>query len=168
MRGDPSARLHSNIPKEGPSMSSAKGVLSLVNLIRREIESIFKNDVASKLTFYRLATKLRERIVDFAGSAEEFDELVKFAWNYEEKFCGEYSMEEAVGWFKANMPKTAAGACLLKAPRGTNALTLHHCFLDHQDNPMLDGRHPHRAVHTIGITPELAKQFGTTDLLILK
>lgn len=101
---------------------------------------------------------------------DEVVAFVKLAWNYEEKYCLDYSLEEAVRWFKGNMPGDAVAGCLLRQrPRdGRSPHRLHHCFLGAGNVPLLDGQHPHRVVVTAYLSEDLDRHFGDKEMLVLK
>lgn len=98
---------------------------------------------------------------------DETKDVIKQAWNLEEKHCLEYKLEDAIRWFKANRPASAASACVFKEAR-LDKLTLHHFFLDASQNPLLSGDSPHRIVHTRKMSDDLISHFGAKDMIVLK
>ena len=111
------------------------------------------------------AKKNCEELLAYTGSWEN---LVKYAWNYEEKRSFNYSLEDAIKWFKANMPPDASGGCIYKKSLKTREIVLHHCFIDKDNNPKLDGSVPHRVVYTIQLSQDLEQQFQNKDMLVFK
>jgi hypothetical protein len=148
--------------------STVKGLPQKLKEVEQAIRSIVSKEDAGRLTLALLVREVQERVGDVNQRAGGVENLVKYAWNYEEKFCRQYSLEEAIKWFKMNRPRVAKAGCIFRRQREDVGVTLHHCFLDASNNPLLDGAHPHRAVHTPELCLDLEKQFGTKDLLVLR
>ena len=102
------------------------------------------------------------------GILSTIERLIKTAWNLDERYCSKYSLEEAIKWIKLNKPSEATGGILLKVSPSDGNIVLHHCFIDKDQNPLLDGKHPHRIVYTREISEDLTRQFGEKDMLVFK
>jgi hypothetical protein len=92
------------------------------------------------------------------------------AWNYEEKSTKKYSFEDSLSWVKSNMPQNIKSAVIYKEEDRTEEgiIKLHICFLDDEQNPLLNGEYPHLSVFTSEIDNELRNSFGDKSLIILK
>lgn len=101
---------------------------------------------------------------------EDLTPLVKMAWNYDEGWRGSYTLEEAVAWFKSNMPRGVSAGCLLRIrPDGKHPYQrLHHCFLNEAREPLLNGDYPHRVVNTKTLGDSLDRQFAGTDMIVFR
>jgi hypothetical protein len=124
----------------------------------------------SSTSFEELINGLKNEVGSkFNLSRDSAERILKIAWNYNEKNCEEYSLEEAIKWFKLNLPKNASGGVLLKiASTNSGELKLHHCFIDTDENPLLDGSYPHLVVNVLKLSENLGNQFGDKDMIILK
>lgn len=81
-------------------------------------------------------------------------------WGYEEKFCTNYSLEEAVTSFKTNIPpheKDLQAALYMHDDEDEEYLEIHHFFLA-RNKPVLSGTLPHRMVKTWTIDNRLLEQ----------
>lgn len=102
----------------------------------------------------------------FLKSPEELEQLkqmAKMAWSYEEKNTLDFTIDDAVNWFKANMPEGVNEGCILKHKTSPN-FELHLCFLKN-DEPLLDGEYPHLVVKSLSIGEGLKERFERTDMI---
>ncbi len=97
-------------------------------------------------------------------------EHIKMAWNYEEKNTKKYSFLESVNWVKSNMPTNIKAAAIYREENGTDngIIKLHLCFLDEEDNPLLNGGYPHIVINTLELDNELLNNFGDNNLIVLR
>ncbi|WP_071192244.1 hypothetical protein [Trichormus sp. NMC-1] len=137
--------------------------------LKEIIDSIIKGtkDVA-EINLEEIISYVNNRMAIYS-EPENIRTAIKYAWNYEEKHCAEYSLEEAIKWFKINLPnQIIAEGCLLKQHQG-NAYVLHQCFIARQDNtPLLDGNYPHRIVYTLKMDKALQDQFANKSMLVFR
>ncbi|MEB3191906.1 MAG: hypothetical protein VKL42_16315 [Snowella sp.] len=123
----------------------------------------------ASVSFFNLTEDIKKRVEGLKRlNPSTMERLIKTAWNLEEKHCSEYSLEEAIKWIKLNKPSEATGGILLKMSPSDKDIVLHHCFIDKDQNPLLDGKHPHRIVYTREISEDLSRQFGEKDMLVFK
>ena len=119
------------------------------------------------------------KISDFTQSIDEIGGWSAFfseAWNFEEIKIDEYTFAACIQWLKKHMDKTKYGAgCLLKLDEQTSLkkdieypLQFHLCFLDHNNNPLLDGDAPHVYIHTKKLDSDLAASLADKPMLIIK
>lgn len=101
---------------------------------------------------------------------EDLTPLVKMAWNYDESWRGSYTLDEAIAWFKSNMPRGVSAGCLLRLrPDARHPYhRLHHCFLNDAREPLLSGDHPHRVVNTKTLGDSLHRQFAGKDMIVFR
>ncbi len=119
-------------------------------------------------TIEKFIDKADKTLKDFAGNIEVLRFIIKLAWKYEEKNCEIYGLEDAIKWFKSNIPGRAVSGCIFKENL-IIGYKLHHCFIDNETNkPLLDGSWPHLTVHAMRLNDNLIKQFGAKDMLILR
>ncbi|MCL6591956.1 MAG: hypothetical protein K6U80_18655 [Firmicutes bacterium] len=97
-------------------------------------------------------------------------ETVKMAWNYEEKYCPELTLEETIKWFKMNLPQKNLRGCLIitKEDPSKNQLELHQCFIDEKNEPMLGAGNPHRFIITQRKDNDLNAQFGDKKMIVFQ
>ena len=96
---------------------------------------------------------------------KELVTLLKTAWQYEEINPQNFSLNDAVAWFRLNMPANISKGCILK--REMKLINeLHLCFMD-GDEPVLNGEYPHLVVKTSVIGEGLAERFEKTDMIIV-
>jgi hypothetical protein len=96
---------------------------------------------------------------------EELQLMAKIAWSYEEKNTSSFALNDAVSWFKANMPKEIKEGCILLNKRSPT-FELHLCFMK-ENEPLLDGGFPHLVVKTIEIDSNLQDRFSRTDMILI-
>ncbi len=119
------------------------------------------------------AAKKRFKILKECSN-DSIVQLIKMAWNYEEKFQESYGLEDAIRWFKDNHPGKKYLACILMQKKVElkelpTVTSLHHCFIEiTTNNPILDGSLPYRIIQTIDVKDDLKKAFGNKDMIILK
>ena len=138
-----------------------RNIRTLMEFIKKQGKDVLLMEVGDIIT---TAKNNCDELLSYTGSWEN---LVKYAWNYEEKRCLKYSLEDAIKWFKANMPSDASGGCIYKKS-STKEIVLHHCFIDKNNEPRLDGTTPHRIVYTIQLSQDLEQQFQNKDMLVFK
>jgi hypothetical protein len=97
-------------------------------------------------------------------------ETVKMAWNYEEKYCPELTLEETIKWFKMNLPQKNVKGCLIitKEDLSKHQLELHQCFIDEKNEPMLGAGNPHRFIITQRKDDDLNAQFGEKKMIVFQ
>ena len=138
--------------------------------IKDSLETLIPNltELATS-SVVKLVEDIKKRVEGLKGlNPSTMERLNKTAWNLEEKHCSKYSLEEAIKWIKLNKPSEATGGILLKMSPSDKNIVLHHCFIDKDQNPLLDGNHPHRIVYTREISEDLTRQFGEKDMLVFK
>jgi len=128
----------------------------LKNIDIEDIKKFLNSDVNE------LLKELKDK-VDFVLKEEH----LKMVWNYEEKNTTKYSFNEAVKWFKFNMPQGIKTAAIYKDKKD-EVINLHLCFLNENNEPLLKGDYPHLVVKTMEIDNEFIANFGDKDLIVLK
>ena len=130
------------------------------------------------MTLEGLVQEINSRLGYLSTKKDTLIRAIKYAWNYEEKHCKEYFLEEAVTWFRANSPapKKLPACIFVQYPKGKSEyrksggeIRLHHCFVNEENNtPLLDGQYPHRVVYTLEVGKDLLEQLAGKELLLLK
>ena len=115
---------------------------------------------------FKQAKKLLENHDVIIENPEDIANIAKIAWNYREVNCVEYTFGRAVKWFKSNLPEGAIAACLLRRDSKIG-IELHHCFLNSDGDPVLDGTFPHLVVRAFKIDDDLTSKLGNKELLVL-
>jgi len=105
----------------------------------------------------------KELLLSKPEELEELKQMAKMAWSYEEKNTLDFSIDDAVIWFKANMPAGVSEGCILKHKTSPN-FELHLCFLKN-DEPLLNGEYPHLVVKSLSIGDGLKERFERTDMI---
>lgn len=98
-----------------------------------------------------------------------YKSFVRFAWNLEEKETDELTLEFVMKWVKSNFnPKIHSSACLYVKKQAFGVTQNHLCYLDKQNEPMLDGKEKHLIIYAKKMDKELKEQLGNKDMLIFK
>lgn len=94
----------------------------------------------------------------------------KIYWNYSEKNCDSYKLEDAIKWVKENLPEDGEGynACLFKDMEPIDDIIIIHHFYLLNNKPCLDGTRPYFVVYTKELSDSLTNQFGEKSLIIFK
>lgn len=94
---------------------------------------------------------------------------IKYAWRYEEKHVDNYSLEQAIKWFKENLPKNKnikVSGCLFKK-EDKQGIHLYHCFIDLERRiPLLGSGYPYCVVYTLEVDRNLIRQFNDKHMLV--
>ena len=150
---------------------SPKNEDTIFSEIQDFLESLIPTELAT-FSFFNLAENLKKTVEGLKRlNPSTLERLIKTAWNLEEKYCSKYSLEEAIKWIKLNKPSEATGGILLKmspSDKNDKNIVLHHCFIDKDQNPLLDGKHPHLIVYTREISDDLIGHFSEKDMLLFK
>jgi hypothetical protein len=99
------------------------------------------------------------------GTEIDIDRL-KILWNYQEQNSKIYSFDEVKSWIKDNMDSSLKKACIYKEEE-SDKIKLHICFMDNNDNILLEGDYPHKVVNTLELDNVLLDYFTNRDLIIL-
>lgn len=139
---------------------------NLISEVKRLEDNIFKKQLPDIVKFLSdILEKFRIK------SLNDLKVLIRYAWNLEIlENVDEYSLGNAIEWFKDNHPGQNYTACLLMVKDKFNDnMTLHHVFINNKyREPVLDGSLPYRIVETRRIDEELKKVFGNKDMILLK
>jgi len=131
-----------------------------------EIRILIKNSDKIYRDLASLTSYVVEKLsLNTPEKREELAESVKIAWSYEEIHVKNFTLNEAVSWFKDNMPNNVSNGCILKMNVKLDN-ELHLCFMD-GDEPLLRGNYPHLSVKTKTIGEGLSERFKTTDMIIV-
>lgn len=100
-------------------------------------------------------------------------ENIKTAWNLEEKKIEELSLEECISLVKKEFnPKLYSSACILKKKdvdrTSKYKFEIQICFLDKDNEPMLNGNAKHWIIYTNALDKDLLNQFAGKDMILLK
>lgn len=99
-------------------------------------------------------------------------ENIKQAWNLKEIKTEELSLEQCISLVKKEFnQKLYSSACILKKDANRNSkykFEMHICFLDKNDEPMLNGNTLHWIVYTNKLDSNLLNQFSDKDMILLK
>jgi hypothetical protein len=79
-------------------------------------------------------------------------------------------MASSIKWIKEHFPKgVASGACITREiNQQENGFTLHHNFLDKENNPMIGSEYPTLVVNTKLLSEDIRSQFGNKDMIIIR
>ena len=134
------------------------------NLIKNELKKIIMKKIMDK-SGINIST-ITAKLADLGLPYDE--DTLKISWNYSEKNTKNYSFTELLDWVKLNLPEHIKKACIYKTiDESKKHIQLHICFLDGNDEPLLDGDFPHQIVKTISLDKKLQDGFGNKDILIL-
>ena len=125
----------------------------------------------SVTTLEDMAEYVKERSEFYASNDfKMLKEALPYAWNYDEAYRQKYTLEEAIKWFKVHAPKDASSeGCLLMEKEKYGPYMLHHCFIRKSDNqPLLNGRFPHRLVKAREIDKDLESTFGNKQMIVIR
>lgn len=99
-------------------------------------------------------------------------ENIKKAWNLKEIEIEELSLEQCISLVKKEFnQKLYSSACILKKDADRNSkyrFEIHICFLDKNDEPMLNGNTLHWIVYTNKLDSNLLNQFNDKDMILLQ
>lgn len=100
-------------------------------------------------------------------------EDIKIAWNLEEIKIEKLSLEECISLVKKEFnPKLYSSACILKKKdvdrTSKYKFEIQICFLDKNNEPMLNGNAKHWIIYTNALDKDLLNQFAGKDMVILK
>lgn len=99
-------------------------------------------------------------------------ENIKKAWNLKEIKTEELSLEQCISLVKKEFnQKLYSSACILKKDADRNSkyeFEIHICFLDKNDEPMLNGNTLHWIVYTNKLDSNLLNQFSDKDMILLQ
>ena len=98
-------------------------------------------------------------------------ENIKEAWNLEEIKTEELSLEKCISLVKKEFnQKLHSSACILnkKDIDSKYKFEIHICFLDKNNEPMLNGNAKHWIVYTNKLDSSLLNQFAGKDMILLK
>lgn len=166
-------------------MNDQNGATSFIKTIIREARDSIKEIIKEKaprlmsIAEEEVADRLKQKIGDLLEniSYDTLIQLIKLAWNFEEKYQENYGLEDAIKWFKSNHPGKQYLACILmsvkleitKLKEIPDMISLHHCFIETEtNNPVLDGSLPYRVVKTLTLKDDLKNAFGNKDMIILR
>lgn len=141
--------------------------------MEKELYEEFKNIIKNIIKKGKNITLdvLEEMISSTKQFCENFNlDLLKCAWNYEEKSTKFYTFEDAIKWVKNNYPKIKTdimGACIYKEIK-KDIIMLHICYMNNNEEPLLDGNYSHILVKCLEMDKELIIQFGDKDLLLIR
>lgn len=111
-----------------------------------------------------------DKVVNYSGN--DLNYLIKMAINYEEIYKEEYSLTDAIKFFKVDTGENRYLRCIHREQAETPQTTyikLHHCFVDEKTkNVVLDGSLPYRVVTTSKLKDDLNNAFGNKDMFIIK
>ena len=104
------------------------------------------------------------------------DDLIIFfkrAWNLDELEMDTLTLEKCIYFVKKEFnPKLYSSACILDSKNVNRnskyRFEIHICFLDKNDNAILNGNAKHWIIHTNTLDKDLLNQFGSKDMIILK
>lgn len=100
-------------------------------------------------------------------------ENIKEAWNLEEIKTDELSLEKCISLVKKEFnQKLHSSACILDkkdVDRGSKyRFEIHICFLDKNNEPMLNGNAKHWIIYTNALDKDLLNQFAGKDMILLQ
>ncbi|WP_071192246.1 hypothetical protein [Trichormus sp. NMC-1] len=83
-----------------------------------------------------------------------------------------YSLEESIKWFQSKKSTSKKSfekvkGCLLKEELSDSRLKLTHCFLDANNQPLLNSDYPQLIVKTVRVSQDLENKFDAKGMLIL-
>lgn len=129
--------------------------------------------------FTEYLNQLGKKISDFTDAVADFGGLgavISEIWNFEEIKVDEYTFSSCIQWLKKHIDKSKHSAgCLLKVEQDKSLdkhneypLHFHLCFLDNNNNPLLDGKSPHAYIYAKKIDEDLSDSFENQSMLLIK
>ncbi|PPS22037.1 hypothetical protein [Brachyspira murdochii] len=100
--------------------------------------------------------------------------IIKEAWNLHEEKREVLSLEDCISMIKGNInPKEHSAACIFLKSTGKNSkhyanYEIHVFYMDHNNNPMINGNSPHWIIYTNELSKDLSEEFGNGDMIVLK
>lgn len=129
------------------------------------LKAIKEMAIDAAMTLRKLKKKLQE---EYGIPFDQYEEMIKIAWNYEELNTQEFTQTDAIKWIKGHMDREKhSGACLYKDSTSP-FITMHLFFLDKENQPLLDASDKHLEVHCKMLDDGLEKQFGDKDTIVFK
>lgn len=100
-------------------------------------------------------------------------ENIKNAWNLEEINIEELSLEKCISLLKKEFnQKLYSSACILDKKdvdrSGKYRFEIHICFLDKNNEPILNGNAKHWIIYANSLDKDLLNQFAGKDMILLK
>ncbi len=137
------------------------------NIDAGKIANAFKAMLLKKLS--SIGKDISSSIKDYNQIIQEmggFTEILKTAWNLEEKDVDILTFEMIISWTKQNFnQREYSGACLI---RNKSKTEYNLFFLDKNDNPLLDGSAKHIIFYSKKIDDDLKMQLSDKDMLLIK
>lgn len=157
---------------------------TIVDQIMETIKEYVTSKNVSQITFKEIISIVKQKLA-IPINIDDVKDVCKMAWNLEEEYTPEYSLEAAVRWFRANIDKTQHSCgCLYMEKKEDfsqqcfqenevwsslpKLKRLHLLFFDKNDQPLLDCSAKHKIVSCYELDERLAKQFGDKNMLLLK
>lgn len=159
--------------------------------IYRQIKAILDSaEEGLTLSLIEIAKHLRGKLPVLNGySDQEIEEMIQISMNYEEQNADTFGLKDAIAWIKSNFDKARyAGGCIVRGdfmdqqetsdrtpndktysqPDSPYPITIQLCFLDRQGEPLLEPSEKHKVVHCKTLEPDLERQFGNKNMIILR
>ncbi len=134
---------------------------NLKKLTKIGVENFFK----LKKEFGEGVKSLKKEFKDLTG--EDIESLFRIFTKTSLISKESYSLEEAIRWLKENKPKNADKACLFREKK-MFGYTLHHLYLNENNELLIGSESPYLVVETIKLDKSLIDAFGDKDLIIFR
>ena len=140
------------------------------------LEELLKEFVAkAKIKAGESVNSIAKRFKDWLSSISLDDIFtdIKTVWNLEEKKIEKLSLEECISLVKKEFNKELySSACILKKKdvdkTSKYKFEIQICFLDKNNEPMLNGNAKHWIIYTNALDEDLLNQFKDKDMILLK
>ena len=144
----------------------------LEKVLREAIETAtIKAGETAKDIFNKLQSDIKNKIEN--ASTDDILSFIKLAWNLEEIKTEELSLEKCISLVKKEFnQKLYSSACILDKKdvdrSGKYRFEIHICFLDKNNEPILNGNAKHWIIYANSLDKDLLNQFAGKDMILLK
>ncbi|WP_020004356.1 hypothetical protein [Brachyspira innocens] len=144
----------------------------LVDSVKKALKNVTVNTGES---VKNIVEKIEKEISDTINNVQ-VDELfraLKIAWKLEELHMDTLSLEKCIALVKKEFnPKLYSSACILDNSSTNKSnkykFEIQICFLDKNNEPLLNGDAKHWVIYTNSLDRDLLSQFGDKNMIVLK
>ncbi|MEI0604884.1 hypothetical protein R4K55_11765 [Brachyspira alvinipulli] len=122
--------------------------------------------------------KITEYLGDLNQAVSSHEEgilgIIKEAWNLHEEKREVLSLEDCISMIKKHInPKLHSSACIFlknvdRDSKHYATYEVHVFYMDHDNNPMINGNNPHWIIYADRLSKDLSEEFGNGDMIVLK
>lgn len=144
----------------------------LVDSVKKALKNI---TISAGESARNIIGKIEKEISDTINDVQ-IDELfkaLKVAWKLEELEMDTLSLEKCIALVKKEFnPKLYSSACILDNSNANKSnkykFEIQICFLDKNNEPLLNGDAKHWVIYTNSLDRDLLSQFGDKNMIVLK